>query len=168
MSLKASLTKGKGTSPGADSVSYEMIVNLTPKMKLSLLQIFNKIWLEDVLPQSWKHAMIIPILKPNSYRPISLTSCICKILERIINKRLSFILADKKLIRKEQAASQNDKGTSDHISTLEDAIQEAFTNKNEVLAIFFDIKNAYNMVWRYGILNTLHKWGIGGHLFKFI
>ena len=52
-------------------------------------------WETGKFPKSWELATIIPIPKPgkdhaepNSYRPIALTSCLCKTLERMINVRL--------------------------------------------------------------------------------
>ena len=50
-------------------------------------------------PLSWSQAIVIPIPKPgkdntdpNNYRPIALTSCICKTMDRMINKRLVWFL----------------------------------------------------------------------------
>ena len=62
---------------------------------LIFLEIFNDIWKTGNIPKSWKEATVIPILKPDkdhtdptNYRPISLTSCIYKTMERMINDRL--------------------------------------------------------------------------------
>ena len=50
-------------------------------------------------PEDWHKAVIIPIPKPGkdkteatNYRPIALTSCICKTMERMINDRLVWFL----------------------------------------------------------------------------
>ena len=69
----------------------------------TLLHIFNGIWTTGVFPESWRLATIIPIPKPGkdhaeptNYRPIALTSCLCKTLERMINKRLVWYLESNK------------------------------------------------------------------------
>ena len=56
-------------------------------------------------PECWSEAIVIPIPKPgkdhsdpNNYRPISLTSCICKTLERMINDRLVWYLEDNNIL----------------------------------------------------------------------
>ena len=56
-------------------------------------------WETGKFPESWELASIIPILKPGNdhtesinYRPIALTSCLCKTLERMINARLVWYL----------------------------------------------------------------------------
>lgn len=61
----------------------------------NLLDIFNLLWKINSFPEFWR----ILLLKPNknpvllySYRPIFLTSVLCKILERIINKRIMWKL----------------------------------------------------------------------------
>ena len=85
----------KKKSPGADGNTNEMLMHLGYKAKRMLLQIFNLSWHSRKFPSKWKEAHIRPILKkgkdkskPDSYIPISLLSCMGKLLERIINKRL--------------------------------------------------------------------------------
>ena len=97
-------------SPGPDAITNEMIVNLGQPALHKLLDIFNTTWQEGTLPQIWREATIIPIHKKgkakteaSSYRPIILTSCIVKVLERIINARLKWFLESEKLHASEQA-----------------------------------------------------------------
>jgi hypothetical protein len=63
-----------------------------------MLDTFNKFWREGVCPQSWKDAVIVPVLKPgksqgqlDSYRPITFTSCLAKVMERMVAKRLQHL-----------------------------------------------------------------------------
>ena len=65
----------------------------------TLLNIFNYIWTTGKFPEDWQYATIIPIPKPGkdpaepyNYIPIALTSCLCKTLGRMINKRLTLII----------------------------------------------------------------------------
>lgn len=53
-----------------------------------------KIWMEGIIPKIWKKAVVILIVKPGkdstnpgSYRPIALTSNLCKLMENIIVQR---------------------------------------------------------------------------------
>ena len=64
-----------------------------------LLNIFNYIWTTDKFLEYWQYATIFPIPKPgkaptepNNHRPIALTSCLCKTLERMINRKLTWCL----------------------------------------------------------------------------
>ena len=94
--LQEAIKKTKASSaPGGDTISYSMIKEMPDQANEQLLNLFNQIWKEGTLPREWKHAIITPIRKPEkeqsdptSYRPISLTSSLCKVLERMITSRL--------------------------------------------------------------------------------
>ncbi|GFT03192.1 probable RNA-directed DNA polymerase from transposon X-element [Trichonephila clavipes] len=95
--LKRALSSAHNTSPGPDGISYELLRHLNEDSLVSLLYLFNRIWREQVYPTQWQEAIVIPILKPGkdpknplSYRPIALTSCLCKTLERMVNARLVY------------------------------------------------------------------------------
>ena len=92
------------TSPGEDNIRYEMITHLPESTKLFLLDVLNGIWTSHSSPDSWDLSVLIPGHKPGkdpelpqSYRPIALTSCLCKLFERMINNRLVWYLESKKL-----------------------------------------------------------------------
>ncbi|GFS74412.1 RNase H domain-containing protein [Trichonephila clavipes] len=95
--LKRALSSAHNTSPGPDGISYVLLRHLSEDSLVSLLYLFNRIWREQVYPTQWQEAIVIPILKPGkdpknplSYRPIALTSCLCKTLERMVNARLVY------------------------------------------------------------------------------
>ena len=97
--LKDALSSTEDSSPGEDGILYAMIRQLPSEAKEFLLKIINKIWETGILPRSWKISIIIPVqkplkdpLQPTSYRPIALTSCLCKLMEKIINSRLVWYL----------------------------------------------------------------------------
>ncbi|GFT26303.1 RNase H domain-containing protein [Trichonephila clavipes] len=103
--LKRALSSAHNTSPGPDGISYELLRHLNEDSLVSLLYLFNRIWREQVYPTQWQEAIVIPILKPGkdpknplSYRPIALTSCLCKTLERMVNARFIYELEKNKCI----------------------------------------------------------------------
>ncbi|GFT03523.1 probable RNA-directed DNA polymerase from transposon X-element [Trichonephila clavipes] len=103
--LKRALSSAHNTSPGPDGISYVLLRHLNEDSLVSLLYLFNRIWREQVYPTQWQEAIVIPILKPGkdpknplSYRPIALTSCLCKTLERMVNARLVYELEKNKCI----------------------------------------------------------------------
>ena len=63
---------------------------------------------EGVVPLEWKEANIIPLFKKGlrsrseNYRPVSLTSVICKLLERLIKDHLVDFLVKNNLINPSQ------------------------------------------------------------------
>ncbi|GBM81359.1 hypothetical protein AVEN_50819-1 [Araneus ventricosus] len=97
--LMSALSKAHNTSPGPDGIAYNMHRHLNTASLSYLLLLFNRIWTEQNYPSQWHEAIAIPILKPGKdssntldYRPIALTSCLCKTLERMVNARLVFEL----------------------------------------------------------------------------
>ena len=128
-----------------------------------LLDIFDDVWQSGDFASSWKEALVIPITKPgkdssdpNNYRPIALTSCLCKTLERMVNTWLVWFLERNNLIVDVQSGFRRQRGTVDHLVRFETFIQEAFINKQHVVSVFFDLESAYDTTWKYGILRDLH------------
>lgn len=163
------------TSSGNDQITYSMIKHAHPTMVQRILNLFNFIFLENTFPSSWKIAIIIPIPKPGkdptnptNYRPISLTSCLCKLMEKIINVRLVWYLERNKLINKMQSSFRNNRSTTDQLTELESDIQNAISHKEDTIVIMFDLQKAYDTARRHGVLMKMHKYGLGGNLPKFV
>ena len=173
--LKDAISKAHDTATGPDEVHYQMLKHLPPKSLQALLDIFNDMWETGTFPESWELATIIPIPKPgkdhaepNSYRPIALTSCLCKTLERMINVRLVWYLESNNLISPVQSGFRSERSTNDNLVRLETFIRDAFVAKEHVVAVFFDLEKAYDTTWRHGIMRDLHELGIRGRLATFI
>ena len=89
--------KKKGAC-GPDDIPPSFFKNLGPAALEELLRIFNLSLSSGSCPQIWRNAIIIPLLKAGkpasdlaSFRPISLTSCMVKVLERMLAERLYYI-----------------------------------------------------------------------------
>ncbi|GBN56622.1 RNA-directed DNA polymerase from mobile element jockey [Araneus ventricosus] len=173
--LHTALSVIKHTSPGPDEVTYSMLQHLSEHSLLNILYMFNRIWKEHVFPDCWKHAFIIPIPKPGkdpqdplNYRPIALTSCMCKLFERIVNVRLVHILEMNEYISPFQSGFRKSRSTIDNLISLETDIRVAFLKRNNLVSIFFDIYKAYDRTWRYGIMKNLYDLGFRGNLPIFV
>ena len=106
--LKRSLKKSNNSSPGPDQLHYEILRHLPLETLHILLDIINETWKSDTFPESWREALIISIPKPgkNNFntlycKPIALTNCICKTVERMVNKRLVWYLENNGLLAKQ-------------------------------------------------------------------
>lgn len=173
--LLDAIHKSHDSAVGPDAVHYQMLKHLPDCALSSLLTILNNIWTSGNFPDSWRRATVIPVPKPNkdktdpsSYRPISLTSCLCKIMERMINVRLVWYLEKHKLITPFQSGFRKGRSTTDHLLRLETFIREAFVNRQHVSAIFFDLEKAYDTTWKHGVMRDLHDAGLRGRLPEFI
>lgn len=70
-----------------------LLKDLESAIRTTLLELFNLMWIRETAPDSWKVARVIPILKPGksplgSFGPVSLTSCLCKEVEKMVDSRL--------------------------------------------------------------------------------
>ena len=173
--MKRAIGKSKNSSPGKDQICYIMMKHLGVIGLYKLLSLYNKIWQEGMLPARWKEAVIIPIrkpgkdpTKPTSYRPIALTSHMCKIMERMITERLTYYLESKGLIASYQSGFRKGRGTMDPVVCLESDVRKALGNKESLVAVFFDVEKAYDMMWKEGLLIRLHLAGVGGRVFNWI
>ena len=173
--LKRSLKKSNNSSPGFDQIHYEILRHLPNDTLQILLEIINDIWKSETFPESWREALIISIPKPGkdhfnpiNYRPIALTSCICKTVERMVNERLVWYLEKNGLLAKEQCGYRANRSTVDHLVRLETFIRDAFIQDQHLVAVFFDLQKAYDTTWKHGILEDLYNMGLRGHLPTFI
>jgi ribonuclease HI len=171
----SALGKCKNSSPGPDNINYDMIRRLHPSASVFLLDLYNRIWNEGYLPATWLEAVVVPILKPSrqgvnpkDYRPIALTSCLCKLMERMVSSRLVWFLENKNILNPCQFGFRNQRSTQDPLIRLEHDIRSAFTEGRFLYAIFFDIEKAYDTTWRRGIMEKLFQVGLRGSLPIFI
>ena len=137
------------SATGPDEIHYQMLKHLPENSLETLLNIFNYIWTTGKFPEDWTLATIIPIPKPgkdpaepNNCRPIALTSCLCKTLERMINKRLTWFLESNNQISRFQSGFRSDRSTTDNLVRLESFIRDAFIKKEHVVAVFFDLEKS--------------------------
>ena len=173
--MEEALSSTESTSPGEDSIIYEMLKHLPEAAKSFLLKIINKIWDTGILPESWKISIIIPVKKPNkegfqpnSYRPIALTSVMCKLMEKMINTRLVWFLETNGLISPFQFGFRKNRSTLDPLFRLSNQIQQGFASQKQTIGVFFDLEKAYDTTWRHGIIKQFLDMGIGGKMIRFI
>ncbi|KAH7967120.1 hypothetical protein HPB49_022904 [Dermacentor silvarum] len=89
------------SSPGKDGITRQLLRNLSERGKEQLKEEINKVWLSGEIPVEWKHSVVSPIPKPGRpandvsiLRPISLTSTLRKLLERLVVTRLTYHLEE--------------------------------------------------------------------------
>ena len=169
------LTTAKNSSPGEDRISYNMIRKSHSSCQSFLMKIMNKILSSGVYPSSWKTSTVLSFPKPGklhtnpeNFRPISLTSCVGKLLEKIINVRLNFFLEHNNCLPPNQFGFRKMHSTIDALSKFTSDVSSALNNKRHVICVSFDLRKAYDTTWRYGILMAMHDVGLRGRLPKVI
>ena len=173
--LQDVLRRSHDTSTGPNEIHYQLLKHLPDASLLLLLNIFNKIWIYVDFPSDWRKGIVIPILKsgkdptnPNSYRPITVIDCICKTMERVINRRLVWYFESHNLLTNVQCGFRSRCSRVKHLVRFETFCREAFIHNQHLVLVFFDLKKAYDTTWKYGIMKDLHGFGLRGRLPTFI
>ena len=155
-------------------ISNLMIKKLPNKFKIKLKDYLNQSINSSILPISSKESIITMIPKKGdatelkNYRPISSTSCISKLLEKIIHSRLTKYLNDKNIIIKQQSGFRKNRQTRDNLIFMSQKILETFGYRKKVCCIFFDIQSAFDKIWHNGLLFKLIKLKIPLYIIKWI
>ena len=143
------ISKVKGKTPGADRISYPMLKNISLQTKRRIINLYNNIFHSGTLHQFW----ILPIPKPNknptitsSYRPISLLSCMSKVLEKIIANRIMWFLLKNKNLSPHQVAFKKNQGTADVLLHFDNYVNSALSSSNHVTTMSLDFEKAFDRV----------------------
>ena len=103
LSKKIKAMKGN-KSPGVDGIPPKLLMETVEQISIPLARVFNLSLNEGVVPFEWKEPNIIPLFKKGSrnkshnYRPVSIASVICKLLERLIKDHMVDVLVRHKLL----------------------------------------------------------------------
>lgn len=170
-----SLNHTKKTSTGIDNINYEMIQEIPTYAKQKLVHILNQIFDSRNIPVNWKEHIIVPILKPSkdpdiatSYRPITLLSCLGKTMETIIKNRLEWFLEHYRKLSPSQYGFRKNRSTLDNLNIFNMDIQKTYTKNNYMIAVFLDIKGAYDSVLYPILIQKLQEIGITEKVTKWI
>jgi hypothetical protein len=124
--VKWTMKQLRNSSPGPDNVHNRCLKKYTDLLLQFITTLFHAVIDCGHIPDIWKKANIILLLKPkkenhlpSSYRPISLLSCVGKLLERIVKQRLMLELNQRKILPKHQAGFRPRKSSLYNVVRLE-------------------------------------------------
>ena len=113
-----------------------MLKHLGACSKAVLLKIFNNSWMKGVVPAVWKEVIVIQVQKkckdkknPRSYRPISLLSCVGKLLKRVVNWRHINHLESNNALSPKQTGCRKFRSTEDQLAYLAKNIEEMHSRR---------------------------------------
>ena len=163
--LYDALRRAHGTSAGPDENHYRLLKKTKKTKKQHLknplcyffsISLIKSGFFSD-FPSDWRKAFVIHIPKPGkdlinptNYRPIALTSSVCKTTERIINRRLVWCLESHNFLTDVQYRFRSRRSTVDHVR-FETLCRESFIHNQHLVFVFFDLEKAYT-TWKYGIM----------------
>nr|ACY69870.1 AP-like endonuclease/reverse transcriptase [Adineta vaga] len=164
--VKNHIRQLRNSSTGPDNIHNRCLKNHSKLLVQHLTNLFNAILKQGYIPAMWKKANIILLLKPkkdkqqpSSYRPISLLSCLGKLLEKIIKQRLMLELERRNILPQHQAGFRPGKSTIYNIVRLERYAAGQLRRprrRRHSAVILFDIKAAFDSVWHDGLIYKLN------------
>ena len=159
-------------SCGHDDISNNLLKKIFPGIRQPLTYVFNLSLSSGEFPKSLKIAKVMPLLKSSpstncdNLRPISLLPVISKLLEKVVFRRTMSHIADNKLLYFRQFGFRHNHSTSDAIVDLLGEILSSWEKNMNVIAVFIDLKKAFDTVSHNILLMKLEKLGIRGALLE--
>ncbi|BHF72776.1 hypothetical protein SprV_0401584700 [Sparganum proliferum] len=161
-------------SPGPDEIPAKLLKKLATELAEPLCLLFQASLDAGRLPPEWKTAWISPIHKSgsrasaNNYRPVSLTSICCKVMERIIKRELMRFLEQHHLLSNAQHGFRRGRSCLTNLLYCLEQWTRAIDEGNVVHVAYIDFKKAFDSVPHQRLLYKLSRIGARGKLLKWI
>lgn len=137
---------------GYDGISTSFLKYCSPKIVPLITHLCNVCMDTGTFPKVFKTAIITPVHKGGNgdsitnYRPISVLTALSKILEKVINKRLTSYLESYNILSNSQYGFRSARSTEGAVTGLIDMIVDNIDRKNKVIGIFLDLAKAFDTV----------------------
>ena len=158
-------------SPGVDVISSKILKETVEQIST---HVFNMSLQEGIVPLEWKEANIIPLFKKGSrnksviYRPVSLTSVICKLLETIIRDDIMDRLVKHKLINPSQHGFLKARSCVTNVLCFFEEITKWVDEGSPVDVIYLDFQKAFDKVPHQRLILKLKSHGMGNSITNWI
>jgi hypothetical protein len=167
---KVKITK----SPGPDNIHPRIIYEVRTVIAKPLEIIFRNSLCSYSLPQDWKRANITAIYKKgpkivaSNYRPVSLTSIICKIFEGFFRDGLVNFMMENNLLSDRQFGFLGGRSTVLQMLHVLEKWTDLLDNGNTIDIIYFDFMKAFDTVPHKRLLRQLQLYGIPSDIVEWI
>jgi len=167
--LEAAIASSKKVSaPGLDRIDYAIIRSFPIRIHQVLLSIFNEMFDQGLFHQDWHTSLVTFVRKPNSgFRLISLMSCLLEVLEKMVYRRLQWVVETQFMLPEFEAGFRSFRLCTDNLVILTNHIHLAFMNKS-LIAVFLDVVRAFDNVIPSILLQDLRAMGFPARICKFV
>ena len=161
-------------SPGPDGIHSRVLKETHAEIAKPLQLIFTKLLNEGKNPSSWKEAIVVPIFKkgkrsdPANYRPVSLTSVVCKTMEKIVRKHIIHHLEQNKVMSEEQHGFRAGRSCTTQLLEVCEEWTDVIDVGHNVDCIYLDYRKAFDSVPHKRLTCKLQLYGIDGPLLAWI
>ena len=170
--LLRSLNARKAAGP--DDLPCHVLREMASEIAPVLTVIFNQSLSSGELPEDWLKANVAPIFKkgninlPENYRPVSLTSVCCKILEHIILRQMLDHFDTHSILTSLQHGFRAARSCATQLIITINDLLNYFDQGTQVDVIVLDFSKAFDTVPHDRLLHKLSNYGIRNNLLKWI
>ena len=157
-------------SMGPDELHPVLLRELAHQIAPIVHLLFRRTLDTGMVPHQWKMAHITPIFKkgkksdPGNYRPVSLTSCLCKIFERLITAEILNHLERNKLLSECQYGFRPNRSCQWQLMNVIETWTDMLEDGEPIDCVFFDFRKAFDMVPHLRLAKKVEAHGITGKL----
>ena len=161
-------------SPGPDKIHHRILKELARSLSVPLSIMYRDSIDKGYVPDEWKKAQISVIYKKGSrslasnYRPVSLTSIVCKTMERLIIDHIIEYMKENSLFSKKQFGFISGRSTSLQLLTVLDKWTESLDQGKSVDCIYMDYQKAFDTVPHGRLLSKLRSYKMSEPILRWI
>ncbi|CAH1230673.1 VKORC1L1 [Branchiostoma lanceolatum] len=152
-------------STGLDKIPAKLLKDSAPVIVKPLTHIFNLSMSMGEVPNDWKMARVSPIHKAgkrdnvSNYRPVSVLNVASKVMERIVHNQISHFMDRNGLLTAHQSGFRKHHSTGTAVQKVVEDIKSAFNAHKVTVALFLDLRKAFDTVNHEILLGKLQKMG---------
>jgi len=164
----------RGAAGGPDKIGPQLLLELAGEVAKPLAMVMRRSLNEGKVPQDWKTANVSPIFKkgtkssPSNYRPVSLTSVCCKLMESIVKDEVVRHLERHKLIKPSQHGFMRGKSCTSNLLSFLEKMTAAVDRGEPVDVVFLDFAKAFDKVPTERLIKKVRAHGISGRVLNWI
>lgn len=162
------------SASGPDKISPVILKSLSSHLCYPLSVIYNLSLQESCVPVDWKNALVVPIHKggtrsdPASYRPISLTSQLSKILESIIADAVCDYYTLTNFLNLQQHGFRRLHSCQSNLLMFWSKVEKIIESGNSVDVVLLDFAKAFDKVSHVKLLEKLKLSGVNNQVVNWV
>lgn len=162
------------TCCGPDDIPNTFLRRYAESLGKFLVVLFRASLMYGMLPEDWRAARVVPVFKkgdrslPQNYRPISLTSSCCKLIEHIIANHILDYLKEHAVLTPWQHGFRKGYSTVTQLVTITHSFASVLDNNGQIDSIFLDFSKAFDKVPHDKLIFKLRTVGLSEMIISWI